>query len=121
MAVAVSWWRWPRRRLLIVCRDTLAVGQHESKVVLCVWVTLRCRQSVPAHCCRVVTFDPTCVSLHPAQVVLCGGMTELIRAACDTLVEAGYQPEVAYFECLHEVKLIVDLIYAYVDPRVRYE
>ena len=45
------------------------------------------------------------------QVVLCGGLTELIRAGFDTLVEAGYQPEVAYFECLHEVKLIVDLIY----------
>ncbi|MEC9381232.1 MAG: ketol-acid reductoisomerase, partial [Candidatus Latescibacterota bacterium] len=43
--------------------------------------------------------------------VLCGGLTELIRAGFDTLVEAGYQPEVAYFECLHEVKLIVDLIY----------
>ena len=44
-------------------------------------------------------------------MVLCGGLTELIRAGFDTLVEAGYQPEVAYFECLHEVKLIVDLIY----------
>ena len=43
--------------------------------------------------------------------MLCGGLTELIRAGFDTLVEAGYQPEVAYFECLHEVKLIVDLIY----------
>ena len=43
--------------------------------------------------------------------MLCGGLTELIRAGFDTLVEAGYQPEVAYFECLHEVKLIVDLVY----------
>lgn len=49
--------------------------------------------------------------LFGEQVVLCGGLTELIRAGFDTLVEAGYQPEVAYFECLHEMKLIVDLIY----------
>ncbi len=42
---------------------------------------------------------------------MCGGLTELIRAGFDTLVEAGYSPELAYFECLHEVKLIVDLIY----------
>jgi ketol-acid reductoisomerase len=43
--------------------------------------------------------------------VLCGGMTELIRAGFETLVEAGYSPEMAYFECLHETKLIVDLIF----------
>jgi ketol-acid reductoisomerase len=43
--------------------------------------------------------------------VLCGGLVELIRAGFETLVEAGYAPEMAYFECLHEVKLIVDLIY----------
>jgi ketol-acid reductoisomerase len=43
--------------------------------------------------------------------VLCGGVSELIKAGFDTLVEAGYQPEVAYFECMHELKLIVDLIY----------
>ena len=49
--------------------------------------------------------------LFGEQVVLCGGLTELIRAGFDTLVEAGYPPELAYFECLHEVKLIVDLIY----------
>ena len=44
------------------------------------------------------------------QAVLCGGITELIKAGFETLVEAGYQPEIAYFECLHEMKLIVDLI-----------
>ncbi len=42
--------------------------------------------------------------------MLCGGVTELIKAGFETLVEAGYQPEIAYFECLHELKLIVDLI-----------
>ena len=49
--------------------------------------------------------------LFGEQAVLCGGATELIRAGFETLVEAGYAPEIAYFECLHELKLIVDLIY----------
>ncbi len=49
--------------------------------------------------------------LFGEQSVLCGGVSELIRAGFETLVEAGYAPEIAYFECLHEVKLIVDLIY----------
>ncbi len=48
--------------------------------------------------------------LFGEQTVLCGGVTELVRAGFETLVEAGYQPEIAYFECLHELKLIVDLI-----------
>ena len=55
--------------------------------------------------------EETETDLFGEQAVLCGGVTELIAAGFDTLVEAGYQPEVAYFECLHEVKLIVDLIY----------
>jgi ketol-acid reductoisomerase len=55
--------------------------------------------------------EETETDLFGEQVVLCGGLTELIRAGFETLVAAGYQPEVAYFECLHEVKLIVDLIY----------
>jgi len=49
--------------------------------------------------------------LFGEQVVLCGGLTALIKAGFETLVEAGYQPEMAYFECMHEVKLIVDLLY----------
>ena len=58
------------------------------------------------------TFREECeTDLFGEQVVLCGGVTELIRAGFETLVEAGYAPEMAYFECLHEVKLIVDLIY----------
>ncbi|MCS7224579.1 MAG: ketol-acid reductoisomerase [Armatimonadetes bacterium] len=57
--------------------------------------------------------EETETDLFGEQSVLCGGVTELIRAGFETLVEAGYQPEVAYFECLHELKLIVDLIYAY--------
>jgi ketol-acid reductoisomerase len=55
--------------------------------------------------------EETETDLFGEQVVLCGGLTELIRSGFDTLVNAGYQPEVAYFECLHEMKLIVDLIY----------
>jgi ketol-acid reductoisomerase len=55
--------------------------------------------------------EETETDLFGEQVVLCGGVTELVRAGFDTLVAAGYQPEIAYFECLHELKLIVDLIY----------
>lgn len=55
--------------------------------------------------------EETETDLFGEQVVLCGGLTALIKAGFETLVEAGYQPEIAYFECLHEVKLIVDLIY----------
>jgi ketol-acid reductoisomerase len=55
--------------------------------------------------------EETETDLFGEQVVLCGGLTELIMAGFETLVDAGYQPESAYFECLHEVKLIVDLMY----------
>jgi len=55
--------------------------------------------------------EETETDLFGEQAVLCGGVSALIKAAFETLVEAGYQPEIAYFECLHELKLIVDLIY----------
>jgi ketol-acid reductoisomerase len=55
--------------------------------------------------------EETETDLFGEQVVLCGGVTHLVEAAFDTLVEAGYQPEIAYFECFHELKLIVDLMY----------
>ena len=55
--------------------------------------------------------EETETDLFGEQVVLCGGVSELIKAGFETLVEAGYQPEVAYFECMHEMKLIVDLMY----------
>jgi ketol-acid reductoisomerase len=57
--------------------------------------------------------EETETDLFGEQAVLCGGVTELIKAGYDTLIEAGYQPEIAYFECLHELKLITDLIYQY--------
>ncbi len=83
-----------------------------------------------AHACGIgagragiieTTFaEETETDLFGEQVVLCGGLTELIRAGFETLVEAGYQPEIAYFECLHEVKLIVDLIYEGGIANMRY-
>jgi ketol-acid reductoisomerase len=54
--------------------------------------------------------EETETDLFGEQAVLCGGVTELMKAGFETLVEAGYQPEIAYFECVHEMKLIVDLI-----------
>ena len=67
------------------------------------------------------TFKEECeTDLFGEQVVLCGGLVELIRGGFETLVEAGYAPEMAYFECLHEVKLIVDLIYEGGIANMRY-
>jgi ketol-acid reductoisomerase len=64
--------------------------------------------------------EETETDLFGEQAVLCGGLTELIRAGYETLVAAGYSPEMAYFECLHEVKLIVDLIYEGGIANMRY-
>ena len=64
--------------------------------------------------------EETETDLFGEQAVLCGGVTELMQAGFETLVEAGYQPEVAYFECVHEMKLIVDLIYEGGFERMRY-
>jgi ketol-acid reductoisomerase len=64
--------------------------------------------------------EETETDLFGEQVVLCGGLTSLVQAGFETLVEAGYQPEMAYFECLHEVKLIVDLMYEQGIAGMRY-
>lgn len=64
--------------------------------------------------------EETETDLFGEQSVLCGGLTSLIKKGFETLVEAGYQPEIAYFECLHEMKLIVDLIYEGGLARMRY-
>ncbi|WP_243364355.1 ketol-acid reductoisomerase [Fundidesulfovibrio terrae] len=64
--------------------------------------------------------EETETDLFGEQVVLCGGVSELIKAGFETLVNAGYQPEIAYFECLHELKLIVDLIYEGGLAKMRY-
>ncbi|GAB6158693.1 ketol-acid reductoisomerase [Desulfotomaculum varum] len=76
-------------------------------------------------CTRAGVFETTFkeeteTDLFGEQAVLCGGVSELIKAGFDTLVEAGYAPEMAYFECLHELKLIVDLIYEGGLSRMRY-
>ncbi|MDZ7262856.1 MAG: ketol-acid reductoisomerase, partial [candidate division KSB1 bacterium] len=83
--------------------------------------TGKARDLALAHACAIgagragiieTTFkEETETDLFGEQTVLCGGVTELILAGFETLVEAGYQPEIAYFECLHELKLIVDLFY----------
>ncbi len=83
--------------------------------------TGKAKDTAMAHACGIgagragiieTTFtEETETDLFGEQVVLCGGLTELIRSGFEILVEAGYKPEIAYFECLHEVKLIVDLIY----------
>jgi ketol-acid reductoisomerase len=64
--------------------------------------------------------EETETDLFGEQCVLCGGVTELIKAGFETLVKAGYQPEIAYFECCHELKLIVDLIYEGGLSQMRY-
>ncbi|OGD22170.1 MAG: ketol-acid reductoisomerase [Candidatus Aminicenantes bacterium RBG_16_63_16] len=83
--------------------------------------TGKARELAIAHACGIgsgraaileTTFkEETETDLFGEQAVLCGGVSELIKAGFETLVEAGYQPEIAYFECVHELKLIVDLIY----------
>ena len=92
--------------------------------------TGRCRQIGMAYASALgatragvieTTFaEETETDLFGEQAVLCGGVTALVQAGFDTLVEAGYQPEIAYFECLHELKLIVDLIYEGGIERMRY-
>ncbi|MDI6704355.1 MAG: ketol-acid reductoisomerase [bacterium] len=90
----------------------LAVYQDHSKVAN--QIGLAYAKGIGALRAGVIetTFsEETETDLFGEQVVLCGGVTELIRASFDTLIEAGYQPEIAYFECCHELKLIVDLIH----------
>jgi ketol-acid reductoisomerase len=69
---------------------------------------------------RTTFQEETETDLFGEQAVLCGGVSELIKAGWETLVEAGYQPEIAYYECLHEMKLIVDLMYEGGLDRMRY-
>jgi ketol-acid reductoisomerase len=64
--------------------------------------------------------EETETDLFGEQAVLCGGVSHLVKAGFETLIEAGYQPEIAYFECLHELKLIVDLMYEGGLARMRY-
>ena len=91
--------------LLAIHRD--ATG-HAHELALCYAYGIG---SARAGVLQTTFKEETESDLFGEQAVLCGGLTSLIKKGYETLVEAGYQPEVAYFECLHEVKLIVDLIY----------
>ena len=103
-------------------RDTFVKGAGVPSLIAVEQnATEKAKDLALAHACGIgagraaileTTFkEETETDLFGEQAVLCGGVTELIKAGFDTLVEAGYQPELAYFECLHEMKLIVDLIY----------
>ena len=84
-----------------------ATGQAEALTL----AYARAVGSTRAGVLRTTIGEETETDLFGEQAVLCGGVTALIRAGFETLVEAGYQPELAYFECMHEMKLIVDLMY----------
>jgi ketol-acid reductoisomerase len=90
----------------------VAVHQNASGNALEIALSYACANGGGKAGIIETTFQEECeTDLFGEQVVLCGGLVELIKAGYETLVEAGYAPEMAYFECLHEVKLIVDLIY----------
>ncbi len=91
--------------LLAIHQD--ASRQAEAKALSYAWAIGAARAGV-----ITTTFaEETETDLFGEQAVLCGGVSELVKAGFETLVEAGYKPEIAYFECLHELKLIVDLMY----------
>ena len=93
--------------LLAVCQDA---SGHAAQVALAYAAALGCTR---AGVLETTFGDETETDLFGEQAVLCGGFTALVKAGFDTLVEAGYDPRLAYFECLHELKLIVDLAYAH--------
>ncbi len=99
------------------------VAVHQDASGICLEKALAYAKGIGATRAGVIetTFkEETETDLFGEQAVLCGGVTALIKAGFETLVRAGYQPEVAYFECLHELKLIVDLIYQYGISGMRY-
>ncbi len=92
--------------------DLIAVYQDASGQAKDVALSYACGMGGGRTGILETTFkDETETDLFGEQAVLCGGCVELVKAGFDTLVEAGYAPEMAYFECLHELKLIVDLMY----------
>jgi ketol-acid reductoisomerase (EC 1.1.1.86) len=99
------------------------VSIHQDATGSCRDIALAYAKGIGATRAGVIetTFrEETETDLFGEQAVLCGGATALIKAGFETLVEAGYQPEMAYFECLHELKLIVDLIYQHGIAGMRY-
>src|SRR6266446_6762357 len=91
--------------LLAIHQD--ATGQAKQNALAYAWATGNLKAGVIETSFK----EETESDLFGEQSVLCGGVSALVKAAFETLVEAGYQPEIAYFECLHELKLIVDLFY----------
>ena len=91
--------------LLAVHQDVS--GQAKQNALAYAWAT----GNLKAGVIETTFKEETESDLFGEQSVLCGGVSSLVKAAFETLVEAGYQPEIAYFECLHELKLIVDLFY----------
>ena len=90
----------------------MAIGQNATARRRTTPSPTRTASAALAAACSTTTFaEETETDLFGEQVVLCGGATELVVKGFETLVEAGYQPEVAYYECLHELKLIVDLLH----------
>ncbi len=99
----------------------IAVDQNASGAAFDIGLSYACAIGGGRSGVIETTFKEECeTDLFGEQVVLCGGLTALIQAGYETLVEAGYAPEMAYFECLHEVKLIVDLIYEGGIANMRY-
>lgn len=99
------------------------IAIHQDASGMCKDIALSYAKGIGATRAGVIetTFkEETETDLFGEQAVLCGGATALIKAGFETLVKAGYQPEVAYFECLHELKLIADLIYAHGIAGMRY-
>jgi ketol-acid reductoisomerase len=91
--------------LLAVHQD--ASGQAKQNALAYAWAT----GNLKAGVIETTFKEETESDLFGEQTVLCGGVSALVKTAFETLIEAGYQPEVAYFECMHELKLIVDLFY----------
>ena len=95
-------------------------GSHRERPNRLEWLTPRLLGVDGPALIETSFREETETDLFGEQAVLCGGLTSLIKAGFETLVEAGYAPEMAYFECLHEMKLIVDLIYEGGISEMRY-
>lgn len=95
--------------LIAIFNDGASSSEHTAKDIALSYA--KANGGTRAGVLETTFKEETETDLFGEQAVLCGGMTELIKAGYETLVEAGYSPEMAYFECLHETKLIVDLIH----------
>ena len=104
--------------LIAIFNDAMQEGEHSAKDIALSYA--KANGGTRAGVLETSFKEETETDLFGEQAVLCGGLTALIKAGFETLVEAGYSPEMAYFECLHEVKLIVDLLYEGGMANMRY-